>query len=296
MEERVRPLPPAVAGSGTVIKNSNRMGYIDLHNHILPGLDDGSPGPDEAVALARAMVAAGFTHVVATPHCAAGEPPAALIRARLAELQQLLRAGQIPLQLLPGAEHVLDPLLPRRLQEQTILTLNGSRFLLVEPPFAQPLPPYLAEMLFTLRLQGYYPVLAHPERAAAFQSDPGRLYRLVRGGALTQLTLGSITGLIGPAAARAAALFLSAGLGHFLATDAHGPGRLRGLERSLAMVDRLCAPGSAREMLADRPAAVLRDCLPVLPPPRDPDRPKSKRSRFHQWFFSRRNLREKGRN
>ncbi len=263
------------------------MNYIDLHNHILPDLDDGPSGMEEAVELARALVKAGFSDVAATPHCFEGEPPAALIKERLLELQRELLAGGIPLRLHSGAEHVLEPLLPRRLENGEILTLNHSRFLLVELPASQPLPPYTSELIFELRLRDCYPILAHPERVTALQEDPGRLYRMVQAGALVQLTLGSITGLMGPAAARASAIFLSAGLGHFLATDAHSASRLHGLERGLAMADRLCFPGSARLMLQERPAAVLSDCMPEIPGPRDPGAVKPGRPRRRRRYFSR---------
>jgi protein-tyrosine phosphatase len=268
------------------------LGYIDLHNHILPGLDDGPSGMGGALELARAMVGAGFTHVATTPHCFEGDPPAALIKERLEDLQRELFTRGIPLQLLPGAENVLEPLLPRRLEEGKTLTLNHSRFLLVELPVFQPVPPYAGELIFELRLRGCHPILAHPERVAALQKDPGRLYQLVRAGALVQLTLGSLTGLMGSAAARAAALFLANGLGHFLATDAHGAGRLQGLERGLALVDRLCCPGSARLMLQERPAMVLRDCMPDMPAPQDPCRVKPKRAGRRKWFFPRRSCRD----
>lgn len=246
------------------------MGYIDLHNHILPGLDDGPATMAEALELALALVGAGFSEVVATPHCFEGEPSPDLIEERLRELRQELLSRNIPLKLSPGAEHAFEPLLPRRLEQGRILTLNRSRFLLVELPVSQPLPPYTDELIFELKLRGCYPLLAHPERVAALQHDPGRLNRLVRAGALVQLTLGSISGLMGPAAARAASAFLSAGLVHFLATDAHNPLRLRRLKRSLTIVDRICPPGSARLMLKERPAAVLQDRVPVIPAPRAP--------------------------
>lgn len=249
------------------------MSYIDLHNHILPGLDDGPAGMEESIMLAQAMVKAGFSQVTATPHCFEGVPPKALIEERLAELQEELRKNKIALQVLPGAEHILEPELPQRFEEGAVLTLNRSRFLLVELPAFQPLPPYTGELIFELRLRGCYPILAHPERIDALQRDPGRLYRLVCAGALSQLTLGSITGLMGSAAARASALFMANKLCHFLATDAHSTARLRKLKQSLAKVDRLCSPGSAGLMLRQRPAAVLRDCLPDIPAPRDPGPP-----------------------
>ena len=234
------------------------MSYIDLHNHILPGLDDGPAGMEESIMLAQAMVKAGFSQVTATPHCFEGVPPKALIEERLAELQEELRKNKIALQVLPGAEHILEPELPQRFEEGAVLTLNRSRFLLVELPAFQPLPPYTGELIFELRLRGCYPILAHPERIDALQRDPGRLYRLVCAGALSQLTLGSITGLMGSAAARASALFMANKLCHFLATDAHSmKGRLRGTGPALKAIEKKAGPAAVEMFLKERPDSLL---------------------------------------
>lgn len=253
------------------------MPYTDLHTHILPGLDDGPADLEEALALARALVAAGFSTVVATPHCYEGKPSADVILESLQTLQAELARLQIPLAVLPGAEYAIDLHLPKRLEAGALLTLNGSRFLLLETPAFQPLPPFTGELIFELRLRGCYPILAHPERCAAFQEDPGRLERLIRSGALTQITLSSLTGAMGPAAARAAALFFHSGLAHILATDAHtAAGRLSVIAKALALAEKLGGPGTADLMLQERPAAILRDHLPPLPEPEEPLEPRSK--------------------
>jgi len=244
------------------------MTYIDCHTHILPDMDDGPADMAEALDLAWALIQAGFTRAVATPHCAQGEPSRAAILERLAELKDELARRQLPLDLCPGAEYALEPDLPQRLHAGELLTLNGSRFLLLEPPAYQPLPPFFEQMIFDLRLCGCYPILAHPERCGDFQKSPGRLYRLIRRGALTQVTLSSLTGALGPGAARAAALFFAAGAVHFLATDAHSAaGRLNGTETALALVEKLGGSGAADLMLGTRPALILQDQLPLLPEP-----------------------------
>lgn len=245
------------------------MPFIDLHTHILPGLDDGPATMNESLALARALVEAGFTAAVATPHCREGKPAAADILKSLKELQEELKQARIPLTVLPGAEHALDPYLVQRLEAGDLLTLNSSRFILLEPSIFQPLPPYAGDLIFELRLRGYYPVLAHPERCAAFQNYPDRLAQLVYAGALTQLTLSSLSGRLGPQPARAAASFFRRGLAHILATDAHDGGRLVQIGDALAKAEKLGGPEAAELLLIKRPAAILRDELPPLPEPQE---------------------------
>lgn len=163
-------------------------GYIDLHNHILHNIDDGPGTLKESVMLARAMVDAGYDTVVATPHVSEGKPAAAVIKERLLEVQKELFKEQIPLILLPGSEHHIDHLIADRLLEDDILTLNFSRYLLLELPFFQPLPPYTGELLFSLSVKGIRPVIPHPERVSAFQQDPTLLHKLAQKGAIYQLT------------------------------------------------------------------------------------------------------------
>lgn len=246
------------------------MAYIDCHTHILPGLDDGPANMEEALALARALVRAGFSGVVATPHLSAAGPPVALVMERFSAFKTELALRQIPLEIYPGAEYAIEPRLAERFKAGELLTINGSRFLLLELPPFQPPPPFLGELIFNLRLCGCYPVLAHPERCSAFQKDRGRLGRLISSGALTQITLSSLTGALGPAAARAAAQFFGSKLVHILASDAHNAeGRLLATAQALALAEKLGGPGSAALMLSERPALILQDRLPPLPEPEE---------------------------
>lgn len=261
------------------------MTYIDCHTHILPALDDGPSDMAEALALARALLQAGFTGVVATPHLSAGSPNEAVIRQRLSEFKTELARRQIPLEIYPGAEYAVELHLAKRFKAGELLTLNNSRFLLIEPPAFQPLPPFLDELIFDLRLLGCYPILAHPERCLAFQQDPGRLSRLIRSGALTQITVSSLTGDMGPEASRAAAQFFKFGLVHILATDAHhADGRLTAATRALPLAEKLNGPGTAALMLSERPAMILQDRLPPLPEPKEVSGEKTNK----KWPFSRR--------
>ena len=253
------------------------MKYIDIHTHILPAIDDGPPSLEAAVALAQAFVEKGFHTVIATPHCTEGSPSVEAIMAAVEALNRALAGQKIPLRVLPGAEHTLEPRLMERLAQGALLTLNRGRYLLIELPLLQPLPPYTRDMLFALRAHGYYPLLAHPERVKAFQDDLALLAATIRSGAYAQLTLGSLTGAMGPEARRAAAAMLERNLVHFMATDAHRAGiRLAETKNAVRLLEQAGGPGSAALFLAERPRQLLRDRpVAVAGTAADPERKKA---------------------
>lgn len=202
---------------------------IDIHSHILPGLDDGAVSLEEALAMARCAVAEGIRQMVATPHVTTGlyTNTREAILAAIVQFRRVLLEKEIPLTILPGAEYHLEPDLPRRLGQGELLTINDTgRYLLVELPTAL-VPEYTATVFYELQLQGVTPVIAHPERNAGFAREHFLLHKLVERGALVQLTAGSLTGIFGPAATAAARAFLEQGCVHFIASDAHSStGRL----------------------------------------------------------------------
>lgn len=248
---------------------------IDIHCHILPGLDDGADSLEEAVAMARRAVADGIRCIVATPHVLTGlyhnTREAILLAA--AHLQEALQKAEIPLTLLPGAEYRLEPDLPQRLSRGELMTLNDTgRYLLVEFP-ATLIPDYANPVFYQLLLQGVTPIIAHPERHTGFAREPATLQELVERGALTQLTAGSLTGLIGPAAASVARSFLKHGCAHFIATDAHAAtGRAPVLALARKTAVRLVGEERATHLVTGNPHRVLRgerieteEILPLRP-------------------------------
>jgi protein-tyrosine phosphatase len=196
---------------------------IELHFHCLPGLDDGPAGWDEAVALCRAAAREGTTRIVATPHVLRGEWINEDVSARdtlVVRLNALLEGEPA---VLPGCEYFFSAEAVAHLDHGELgpLTgLNRSRYLLVE--FPPEVPQASIESVFhEFRVAGLTPVIAHPERHAAFRREPERLERLVTRGALCQLTAGSLLGDFGGRAERASEDFLARGLVHFVASDAH---------------------------------------------------------------------------
>lgn len=200
---------------------------IDIHNHILPGLDDGPETAEESLELAEALVRAGFTAAVTTPHVLPGlyENTREAILEAVAGLKERLAAERIPLEIYPGSECRITPELPERLEKGELVTLGDSgRYLLVEFPMHE-LPAYAADVLFRLQLGGVRPVIAHPERHGFFRENRELLAGFVERGALVQVTAGALTGLFGPAEQKAVGRWLKDGLVHFVATDAHSDGR-----------------------------------------------------------------------
>ncbi len=257
---------------------------IDLHCHILPGVDDGPEGVDGAVALAQDALRDGVHTVVATPHGNVewgfqGDESEA--RERVATLRAEFTRRQLELELLPGLEVALTPDVPALCTEGRLFTLNGSRYLLVEFPI-QLVPSYAEATLFRLQIQKLVPVIAHPERNTQIAADPEILLQMVRRGMLAQITAGSLVGAFGAATQRVAEALLTRGLAHVIASDAHLiNGRSFSLSRALQRAESLVGEESARAMVTTVPEAILQDQEVVCPEPR----PAPRRT----WFpFSRR--------
>ena len=242
---------------------------IDLHTHILHGVDDGPRAIEGSLALARALVAAGVHTAAATPHVREDFPTStSLISQRVRELRSALVSNGVPLDIRPGAEVALDRVRGLTAGELRGYGLGGdTRYLLLEMPyFGWPLE--LSARVRDLRELGVRPVLAHPERNPDVQEAPApRLAPLVKEGAIVQVTAASVDGRLGAAARKAAAELFDDGLVHLVASDAHAPDSQR-----LAIapaVASLADEGLARWLSEEAPGAVLAgDELPRQPPPR----------------------------
>jgi protein-tyrosine phosphatase len=243
---------------------------IDLHCHLLPGIDDGPATIGEAVAMARVAREAGTRTVVCTPHMIDRYPTdPARIDEGVRELRAALDDEGIDLRVVGGAEIALDHLPRMSDADLAMASIDGAgRWLLLEMPF-HGWPLRLPEILRDLEIRGYGVILAHPERAEAIQRSPDRMRDIVGRGALVQLTAGSFLGEHGPAARRTALMLLAGGAAHLLASDAHsaGPWRPPGLEAGLnAAADAIDAhPQTLSWMVNEGPEAILGGG-PVRPP------------------------------
>lgn len=211
----------------TFVSLTLSLTMIDLHCHVLPGIDDGPATVEGSLEIARLAAAGGTTVLVATPHVSwRYRNDAATIAERVAALNERLASEEVltadgrVLEVRAGAEVALT-LIPELDDGQlAALGLGGGPWLLVEPPFT-PVAPNLEAILLELQRAGHRVVLAHPERCPAFQRDPAALERLVRAGLLTSVTAGSLGGRFGGEARRLALVLAREGLLHNVASDAH---------------------------------------------------------------------------
>jgi protein-tyrosine phosphatase len=194
---------------------------IDVHCHVLPGLDDGPAEMEDSLALAERLVSEGVETVVATPHVSPAYPtPAEAIAAGVAEVRAALYEAEIPLEVAAGAEvsfAMLSDLGRERLGE---LALGDGDTLLLESPY-NAAAPFLETAIFDVQLLGFRVLLAHPERSPPFQEHPERVATLVEGGALCCVNAGSMRGRFGKKAQRTTLELFRRGLVHVVASDAH---------------------------------------------------------------------------
>lgn len=195
---------------------------IDLHSHILPGVDDGPETLASSLEIARAAVADGIRVVAATPHVRDDYPTDADTMERaVEELRDALRSNMIPLDVRTGGEIAIDWLDRLPLEELRRFGLGGNPdYILIEFPYYG-FPLNLVGAAFDLASRGVTPVIAHPERNADVQMSPEKLRPIVRSGALVQVTAASLDGRVGPSSQQAARQLIELELAHLLASDAH---------------------------------------------------------------------------
>lgn len=243
---------------------------IDLHCHILPGIDDGARNLSISLDMARASVADGVTDLACTPHILPGLYPntGPQIRQATQQLQDALDQHGIPLRLVAGADNHITPDFVAGLRSGQLLCLAESRYVLVEPPH-HVFPPRLEDLFFSLLSAGYVPILTHPERLSWIKSHYEVIARLGRMGVWMQITAGSLTGAFGKSAKYWGERMLDEGRVHILATDGHDtkrrpPNLRRGRDLTAARVGEV----EAEHLVATRPRGVLDNVAPSsLPMP-----------------------------
>lgn len=247
---------------------------IDLHCHILPGIDDGAPDMDTALAMARLTVENGVKVLACTPHILPGvwNNTGQEIRVAVARLQTALDEAGIPLRLVTGADVHIAPDLVAGLKSGRVLSLHDTRYLLIETPH-HVAPPNLDALCFDLLSAGYVPVLTHPERLTWIDRHYDLFVQLVHAGVLMQITAGSIIGAFGKSPQYWGERMLEDGLVHILASDAHntrrrGPVLAQGRDAAAAIV----GDEEAHNLVVARPYGMLRNLLPnALPALAGPD-------------------------
>ena len=198
--------------------------FIDIHSHILPGIDDGADSVEQSIAMARAFIAGGVEHVFATPHHIIGTAwalPAEQVRQQVNELQTVFQQHNLPLTLHPGMEIALHYHLEREMMNNELLPLGNSNCYLLEPPF-QSFRDDLLDIVIAFQNAGKCVILAHPERIPFFQQKPDPLINLVEQGVKIQVNIGSVLGKFGEKAMETVEYLSKHNAIHFVASDAHG--------------------------------------------------------------------------
>jgi protein-tyrosine phosphatase len=228
---------------------------IDIHCHILPGIDDGPSDMNESIEMASVAAADGITTIVATPHLKDRIYPADIIASGVAELNGQLADREIPVRILRGAD-INAMLSPALLKD---FTINGTKYLLFEFPHTH-MPGNALQIIFNAMVSGLRPIITHPERNPSVVRDPSGVLELRETGALVQITAGSLTGDFGPEARECALFLLRKGAVDIIATDAHSiDGRRPVLSEGLQVAEKILGRESALRLVEENPAAVIED-------------------------------------
>ncbi|UJL45823.1 tyrosine protein phosphatase [Virgibacillus sp. NKC19-16] len=195
---------------------------IDIHSHILPGVDDGAKTEADSLAMAKAAINEGIDTIIATPHHRNGqfENDRQMILTNVSILNDLFVDEDIPLTVLPGQEVRINGDMIEDINNGELLALNNTKYLFVEFP-SDHVPRYAKQMLFDIQVTGFTPIIVHPERNRELLEHPSRLYEFVRKGALTQVTAGSVVGKFGKSIQKFSNQLIEANQTHFIASDAH---------------------------------------------------------------------------
>jgi protein-tyrosine phosphatase len=258
---------------------------IDLHTHILPGLDDGIESAEQSVEFARMAAADGVRLMVATPHCKEGQwfNDRETVLGEVAKLRTLLNDAGVDLAIEPGAEvHLCEDLVERIRDGRAPTLADNGRTLLLELSLTQ-YPVDLENLIFQLKLAGIEPLFAHPERIRYFQDDIGRYEEAIRLGGWGQITTGSILGLFGHETQEFSEEILRKGLVHVLASDSHNlRGRRPVLSEALRATIPIVGERRASALCHEGPRALLDGREPVLP---EVEGERSARGSFlSRWF------------
>lgn len=240
---------------------------IDLHCHVLPGVDDGPATEQEAIKLARGARADGITKIVATPHVDGSYPHtrAGAVRAGVRALQASLDAARMGIALETGAEVSFTQALALDEAELRPLTLGGGGWLLLEcPPSASAATGFTGAARM-LAVRGYRVLLAHPERCPIFLRSPESLEELVAEGMLAQVTARALTGGFGRSVRDLALQLVQSGTAQVVASDGHGGGRPAKLAEPLR--EASLEPALIDWLTREVPAALLAGAEPPARPP-----------------------------
>ncbi|WP_066291948.1 tyrosine-protein phosphatase [Bacillus sp. FJAT-29937] len=196
---------------------------IDIHCHILPGIDDGARDLIESIGMAKHAASKGITAIFATPHHKNSRyyNKANRILAKVNKLNSILKRKEIPVKIFPGQEPRIYGELLNDYKAGKILTLNNKhKYLLIELPNSH-VPAYAEKLFFDIQMEGIIPIIVHPERNVQIRESPNLLHQLVKNGAATQITASSLIGKSGKQLRKFSLQLIKHNLTHFIASDSH---------------------------------------------------------------------------
>jgi len=242
---------------------------IDLHSHILPGLDDGAQDLEHSLEMARIASLDGISGIVCTPHMSPSFPgnDREVILAAVEALRCKLAEEGIGIELYPGCELAIDSDIPAKVESRKLLTLNDSgNIVLIEMPY-EIIPPHMSKFFWTMQVRGLTPILAHPERNYQLIRNPAILLKWVEAGVLVQITAGSLKGHYGGRVRDFSLMLLKQRMVHFVGTDSHSLGMRRPvLSEVRGIVESIVGVQEAQMIFYERPAEVLDGRVPDVMP------------------------------
>ena len=252
------------------IRSNRGVGnLIDIHCHILPGVDDGANSLSESLTIARQAAKQGIRIIIATPHHQNGEylNDGQHIPEMVHFLNEKLTEANIPVEILAGQEiHINSDLLDDLKAGSVIPLTQFSRYVLIELPVSH-VPPFMDQIIFDLQIESYIPIITNPELNNAFFNNPDQLYRLVKRGALTQVSAMSLVGKEGGKAQRFAEQLLDANLTHFIASNAHHA-KKHGiyLEKAYRLIEKKFGKPTMHEFMENSQAVISNEMIMLHSP------------------------------
>lgn len=234
----------------------------DTHNHLLPGVDDGPSELIESIKICEIAGNQNTKSIIVTPHRKDVTENLSVhaIKHLTSEINQILRLSGVEVEIKLGMENHIDLDLIRDIEDGKALTLNNSRYILVEMPW-EGRPPYLEEIISNLLRIGLIPVLAHPERMSIFENERNFLFELVKLGCKSQITAGSLYGKFGSKAQKNSISMMTQELVHIVASDTHMADGKRSydLDKGLIRAEEIVGKDTAVKMLSVNPLAILEN-------------------------------------
>jgi len=232
---------------------------IDLHCHILPGIDDGASDYEEARKMLKIAEVDGIKKIVATPHFIEyeQEPSSESMLDKIDNLNIMAQRNGLDLEILPGNEVYVTPNIVKLIEDKKIATINNFNYLLIEFPMFD-IPAYVPELITRLKIIGITPIIAHPERYREVIINPNILIEYIDLGALCQINSGSILGRFGKEIRDISNILIEHNMAHIVASDSHSSGvRAPKLKKAFEMVSREHGRDIAERLFKENPGSII---------------------------------------